>query len=185
MRSPPLLGWPLWNISVTNKPGYVPLVVNTSRSFPHSWLITGFVTRWTRRVPLVGQELLAYPEHLSSSPVFSGVRVTRSLVLCVCFVERPFVLFYVGHCVVFPSLIYVFWLLLWYLQALLSWFLVYFRPMYCISFDLRHCITPFASLIWSRAIVWRSLISFFKAQIISCAIILLSSCNIVQKSNIS
>jgi hypothetical protein len=57
--------------------------------------------------------------------------------------------------------------------------------MYCISFDLRHCITPFASLIWSRAIVWRSLISFFKAQIISCAIILLSSCNIVQKNNIS
>ena len=32
----------------------------------------GFVTRLTRRVPLV--------EHLSSLPVFSGVRVTRSLV---------------------------------------------------------------------------------------------------------
>jgi hypothetical protein len=28
------------------------------------------------------------PEHLSSHPVFSGVRVTRSLVLCVCFVDR-------------------------------------------------------------------------------------------------
>ena len=27
---------------------YVPLVVNTSRVFPHSWLITGFVTRITR-----------------------------------------------------------------------------------------------------------------------------------------
>jgi hypothetical protein len=27
-------------------------------------------------------------KHLSSSPVFSGVRVTRSLVLCVCFVDR-------------------------------------------------------------------------------------------------
>jgi hypothetical protein len=28
------------------------------------------------------------PEHLSSPSVFSGVRVTRSLVLCVCFVDR-------------------------------------------------------------------------------------------------
>jgi hypothetical protein len=34
------------------------------------------------------QELLTLPEHLSSPPVFGGVRVTRSLVLCVCFVDR-------------------------------------------------------------------------------------------------
>jgi hypothetical protein len=27
-------------------------------------------------------------EHLSLPPVFSGIRVTRSLVLCVCFVDR-------------------------------------------------------------------------------------------------
>jgi hypothetical protein len=33
-------------------------------------------------------ELLTLPEHLSSPPVFSGVRVTRSLVSCVCFVDR-------------------------------------------------------------------------------------------------
>jgi hypothetical protein len=40
-------------------------------------------------VPLVvEQELLTLPKHLSSPPVFSGVRVTRSLVLCVCFVDR-------------------------------------------------------------------------------------------------
>ena len=53
-----------------------------------------FVTRLTRRVPLVEQELLTLPEHMSSRPVFSAVRVTRSLVLCVCFVDRccPFVL---------------------------------------------------------------------------------------------
>ena len=68
--------------------GYVPLVVNTSRSFPHSRLITGFVTRLTRRVRLVKQELPTLPEHLISPPVFNGVRVTQSLVLCVCFVER-------------------------------------------------------------------------------------------------
>ena len=44
----------------------------------------------TRRVPLVEQELHTLPGHLSSPPVFSGVRVTRSLVLYVVF---PFVLF--------------------------------------------------------------------------------------------
>jgi len=45
----------------------------------------------------VEQELPTLPEHLSSTPVFSGVRVTRSLVLYVCFVDRclsfKFVLF--------------------------------------------------------------------------------------------
>jgi hypothetical protein len=40
------------------------------------------------RVPLVEQELLTIPEHLSSPPVFSGVRVTRTLVLYLCFVDR-------------------------------------------------------------------------------------------------
>ena len=78
----------IWNICVTNDHGYVPLVVNTSRSFPHSRHITGFVIRLTRRVPLVEQELPTLPEHMSSPPVFSGVRVTRSLVLYVCFVDR-------------------------------------------------------------------------------------------------
>ena len=39
-------------------------------------------------VKTVEQELLILPEHLSLPSVFSGVRVTRSLVLCVCFVDR-------------------------------------------------------------------------------------------------
>ena len=41
------------------------------------------------------RELLTLPEYLSSLPFFSGVRVTRPLVLCVCFVDRclSFVLF--------------------------------------------------------------------------------------------
>ena len=34
------------------------------------------------------QERLTLPEHLNSPPVFSGVRVTLSLVLCACFVDR-------------------------------------------------------------------------------------------------
>ena len=61
-------------------------------------------------VPLVEQELLSLPEHLSSPPVFSGVRVTRSLVLCVCVVDRClfFCPFSLGHCVVCSSSIYGF-----------------------------------------------------------------------------
>ena len=79
----------------TMKHGYVPLV-STSRSFPYSRLITEFVTRLT----LVEQELLTFPEHMSSPPVFSGDRVTRSLVLCVCFVDRCLSVctFSFGHC---------------------------------------------------------------------------------------
>ena len=63
-------------------------ISSTSRSFPHSWLITGFVTILKWRVPPVEQELFTLPDHLSSPQVLSGVRATRSLVLCVCFVDR-------------------------------------------------------------------------------------------------
>ena len=119
LPSPPWLCCPLWNICVTNDHGYVPLVVSTSRSFPHSRLITGFVTRLTLRVPLVEQESLSLLEHLNSPPVFSGVSVTRSLVLCVCFVDRclSFCTFPFGQCFVFDI-----WILitsLWYLLNLL------------------------------------------------------------------
>ena len=107
---PPWLGWPLWNNCVTNNHRYVPLVVN------------GFVTRLTWWVSVVEQELLTLPEHPSSPSVFSGVRVTRSLVLYVRFVDRclSFCTFSFGHCVVCSSSIYGFWLLLWYLLTLLN-----------------------------------------------------------------
>jgi hypothetical protein len=39
-----------------------------------------------------GQNIITLPEHLSSSPVFSIVRVSRSLVLCVIFCRSLFVL---------------------------------------------------------------------------------------------
>ena len=42
---------------------------STSRSLLHSRLIIGFVIRLTRRVPLVEQELLTLPDHMSSPPV--------------------------------------------------------------------------------------------------------------------
>ena len=82
-----------------------------------------FVTRLTRRVSLVEQTLLTLPEHLGSPTVFSGVRVTRSLVLYVCFVDRCLSLctFSLDHCtcVACSSSIYGFSLPLWYLQTLL------------------------------------------------------------------
>jgi hypothetical protein len=57
-------------------------------------------------MPLVEQELFSLPDHLSSYPVFSGVRITRSLVLYVCFVDRclSFCPFSFGHCVICPSI---------------------------------------------------------------------------------
>ena len=81
-----------YGISVTNDHGYVPLVVNISRFFPHSRFITGFVTRLTRRVPLVEQDPITLPEHLSSPPVFSGVYVTWPLYEC--FVDRYLYFFF-------------------------------------------------------------------------------------------
>jgi hypothetical protein len=104
------------------------LVVNTSRSFPHLWYITGFVTRLARRVPLVEQELLTSSEHLRSPPVFGGVRVTRSLVLYVCFVDSCLsfcTFFWSLYCLSFDKRILI--TSLWYLQTLLlSQFLFYF-----------------------------------------------------------
>ena len=56
------------------------------------------------------------PEHLNSPPVWSGVRVTRSLILCVCFVDHCLSFFFWPLC----FLIYWFWLPLLYLQTLLK-----------------------------------------------------------------
>jgi hypothetical protein len=58
----------------------------------------------------VNGSLYTLPDHLSSPPDFSGVRVTRSLVLYVCFVDRclSFCTFSFGHCVACSSSIYGF-----------------------------------------------------------------------------
>ena len=87
-----------------------------SLAIPHSWLITGFVTRLIRQVPLVEQKLLIFVEYLSSPPVFSVVHVTRSLVLCVMFC--------------------------WSLFVPLSFF---FWPLHFLFFVLRILITSFVS----------------------------------------
>jgi hypothetical protein len=56
------------------------------------------------------QKLLTLPKQLSSPPVLSEVRVTRFLILCVCYVDRclSFCTFSFGHCVVCSSSIYGF-----------------------------------------------------------------------------
>ena len=82
-RSPPWLGWSLWNICLQNDHGYVSLVVSSCRSFANSSLITRIAIILT----LLEQELLTLPEHLSVPPIFIGVRNTRSLVLCVYLVD--------------------------------------------------------------------------------------------------
>ena len=82
-------------------------------------------SRCFRSIPVAPPQIwlcpYPYTTHMSSSLVFSGVRVTWYLVLCVCFVERclTFWPFSFGHFVVCSSSIYGFWLPLWYLQTLL------------------------------------------------------------------
>jgi hypothetical protein len=93
LRPPPWLGYRTVTKHLCHKWPRICSIVNTFRSFPHSWLITGFVTRVTRRVPLVEQELIPHPQHLSSPLVFSGVRVTRSLVFCDKFCGSLFLIF--------------------------------------------------------------------------------------------
>jgi hypothetical protein len=91
--------------------GYVPLVISTSQSFPHSWFIIGFVTKVARRVALVEQGLLTLSEHLTWGSCWSifCVLFCRSL----CF-PLPFSF---GHYFVCTSSIYGFLLPLWYLQT--------------------------------------------------------------------
>ena len=82
------------------------------RSISHSWFITGFVTRVTRPVPLVEQELFILPQHMSSPLIYNGVRFTRSFI------------FYLVFC---RSLFFLLWFFFW--------------PLCSLSFELRILIT--------------------------------------------
>ena len=112
---------------------------------------------------LVEQELFTLPEHLSSLPILSGVRITRSLVLCVMFCRSLFfllsfffwplcylsfcllaivlsVLLSFGHCVICPS---VFWPLCY-----LSFCLLAIVLSVLLSFG--HCVVCLSSIygVW-------------------------------------
>ena len=131
-----------------------PRICSTCRKhFPVLSSFTRSITRLTRRVPLVEQELLTLPEHLNSPPVFSGFRVTRSLALCVCFVDRCLSLytFSFGHCFVCSSLIYRLWL----------------PPFDIFKLFLHACLWAYAYFhivtVWSDY-VWRNLNWFFSLK---------------------
>jgi len=80
---------------------------------------------------LLEQDLIILSKHLSSPPVFNGVRITLSLVSWVCFVDRCLscCAFSIGHFVLWSSWIDGFWLPLWYLQTLLIVFF-YLLPVF-------------------------------------------------------
>jgi hypothetical protein len=87
------------------------------RTFPHSRLIIGFVTRLTRRVPIMEQELSTLLEHTSSpSHIVGFVLLNLYVVSC----RLLFVLssFFFSHCILCPFSIYDFWLPLSYLHIL-------------------------------------------------------------------
>ena len=100
---------------------------NSSKMFSvYTWLITRFVTRLIRWVPLVEQKLLTLLEHLSSPPVFSGVRVTRSLVLYTCmFCRSLFVLLYFFFWPLCYLSFFDLWILITYLVSSSSSYLTF------------------------------------------------------------
>ena len=105
------------------------------------------------------QELFTLPEHLSSPPIFSEVRVARSLVFNVMLCRPLFVLlsffFWPLYCLFFFDLRLLI-TSLWYLLAIVLSVLLRFTasdypfgiiwPLYCLFFfDLRLLITPLVS----------------------------------------
>ena len=106
--------------------------------------------------------LLGYPSGAPEfTPVFSGVRVTRSLVLYVCFVDHCLSLctFSFGHCVVCSSSIYGFWFPLWYLQTLPGCLTVSILTIYerwCNQCSTFHVCWIFSLFFWYKCdIVYR------------------------------
>ena len=79
-------------------------------------LITAYVSIVTRWVSHVEQDRLTLSQNLSSPPIFSCVRVSRSLDCCVMFYKSMFVFLLSLCCLSFG---YSFWLHLWYDQSLL------------------------------------------------------------------
>jgi hypothetical protein len=86
-----------YRVSVTHANGNVCMSLSQLKSFPHLCLITGFLIRVTKQVPLVEQELLTFPEHRSSSQVLCSVIFSfLCVVLCrhnMSWSFWPFVLF--------------------------------------------------------------------------------------------
>ena len=117
LRSPSWFSDPLRNICVTNDHGYISFVVYKFPSFfPPARLITRscFLTKITRWLPHVEQELPIILEHSCKPPVFCGVHpccaIFRFLLSDLWIIVFCFIHFLFGHCIVCPSPIYDFWL---------------------------------------------------------------------------
>ena len=80
-------------------------------TFPPSWLITVFVTRVTRQVPPVEQELLTPAGAPAFTPGFSWVRVTRYYSFICMFCKSLFVPSVLFHLVILLSV------LLWFTDS--------------------------------------------------------------------
>ena len=108
------------------------------------------VERVTRRVSHVKQELFTLPEHLSSPPIFSEVRVARSLVFNVMLCRPLFVLlsffFWPLYCLFFFDLRLLI-TSLWYLLAIvLSVLLRFTASDYLPLVSFGHCIVCSSSI---------------------------------------
>ena len=125
---------------------FFPFVVKIIQPIPHAWRITGFVTIVARRVSLVEQKLFTSSEHMSSSPVFSGVHVAQSLVFYVMLSRSLFVLVSFDHCIIYPSSIYGFSLCMYY-----CWY-----PINRFSIAIYSCLSK--DRIWISNVICRGLI---------------------------
>ena len=97
------------NFCVTNDHGYIPFVVITIRSIPHSWLITGFARRATRQVQHVEQKLPNLLESLTLPPFFTCLNVVHAIKLHVfMFLVPCYDLLYDFHV---KTMFYLSWLL--------------------------------------------------------------------------
>ena len=94
------------NFSVSHGPNKAFLVSDSCRSAERNPDVTDdSIETIITTLVAASFRLFTLPEHLSSPLVFSGCRVTRSLVLYVCFADRclSFCPFSFGHCVVLSS----------------------------------------------------------------------------------
>ena len=102
----PTMTWPNDGIyCVTNDHGYVPFDVVIIRSYYNSWVIFRFLTRVTRQVQHVEQELLTLSEQLSWSPVICGFVLLDH---CLSFKSFSY-----SHCIICVFATYGFWLPFW------------------------------------------------------------------------
>jgi hypothetical protein len=103
----------------------------------------------TRREPLVDQEHLTYPDHLSSSPMLTGDCVVQCLAVCVVFCRWLFVFCHIcyGYCIVcrFMASVYPFSIcnVILYVDNELYIFIILFANFLhypFISLDKRHLL---------------------------------------------